>query len=213
MEKLLQNYSNSHFTFLRQDITLPFDVAGLVDFVLNLASPASPRSCYDEAKRYAESLTTFYHQKYGVDIRIARIFNTYGPRMRFDDGRALPNFIAQALREKPLTVFGDGSQTRSFCYVEDMVSGLEALLYSNEKEPVNLGNPEEISLLEFAKRVLRLTQSRSDITFLPLPKNDPKTRRPDISKAQSVLGWRPVVDLENGLKKTIPLYRSRISGA
>jgi dTDP-glucose 4,6-dehydratase len=150
---------------------------------------------YDEAKRFAEALTMAYHHSHGVDTRIVRIFNTYGPRMRLEDGRALPNFIAQALRGKPLTVFGDGSQTRSFCHVSDLIDGIRRLMDSDEHEPVNLGNPEEISMLEFA------------IEFLPLPPDDPKRRCPDISKARRVLGWQPTVGLEDGLAQTIEYFR------
>ncbi|MDP2599333.1 MAG: SDR family oxidoreductase [Deltaproteobacteria bacterium] len=261
-------YSNPDFCFLKQDVIESFDVPGEIDFVLNLASPASPvdyqrypietlkagsfgtwnllelsarkkavfllastseiygdpqvhpqkedywgnvnsvgpRSCYDEAKRYAESLTLFYHQQYGVPVRIARIFNTYGPRMRLNDGRALPNFMTQALQNEDLTVFGKGLQTRSFCYVEDMVLGLERLLFSGETMPVNLGNPEEIPIIDFAQTVIRLTGSKSAITYRPLPKDDPMLRRPDISMAKELLGWVPKIGLEEGLKKTIPYF-------
>lgn len=169
-------------------------------------NPVGPRSCYDEAKRYAESLTVFYGQKFGVRVSIARIFNTYGPKMRLNDGRALPNFLSQALMQKEITVYGDGSQTRSFCYVEDMVAGLEKLLFSNETGPINLGNPQEISLLDFAKTVLEMTKSKSKISFHALPQDDPKIRRPDITKAATLLGWEPKVDLQTGLKKTIPYF-------
>lgn len=260
--------ASDRFCFLEKDVAEVFEVKGTIDFILNLASPASPvdyqkypletlragafgtwnllelarskkaqfllastsevygdpkvhpqneeywghvnpigpRSCYDEAKRYAESLTMFYHQKFRVPTRIARIFNTYGPRMRIWDGRALPTFITQALQGKDLTVFGDGSQTRSFCYVEDMVSGLERLLFSNEIYPVNLGNPEEISLFDFAKLVIKIVNSTSSISFLPLPQDDPKVRRPDIAKARRVLEWEPKIDLEAGIKRTIPYF-------
>lgn len=173
-------------------------------------NPVGPRSCYDEAKRYAESLTVFYGEKFGVRVSIARIFNTYGPRMRLHDGRALPNFLSQALQEKEITVYGDGSQTRSFCYVEDMVAGLEKLLFSNERGPINLGNPQEISLLDFAKAVLEMTQSKSKISFHPLPQDDPKIRKPDITKAAVLLGWKPEVDLATGLQKTIPYFAKEL---
>lgn len=165
-----------------------------------------PRSCYDEAKRYAESLTVAYAKKYGVPVRIARIFNTYGPQMRLNDGRALPNFLTQALLGKEVTVFGDGLQTRSFCYVDDLVEGLAKLLFSKETEPVNLGNPSEISLLNFANVVLRATASKSRVVFHELPQDDPKQRRPDITKAKRVLGWEPLVTLQQGLAKTIPYF-------
>lgn len=261
-----------NFSFQKQDVTLTFEISGEVDFVLNLASPASPvdyqkhpletlkvgafgswnllelarqkkaryllastsevygdpklhpqtesywgnvnpigpRSCYDESKRYAEALTIFFAQVHGVDVAIARIFNTYGPRMQLTDGRALPNFVPQALRGQPLTVYGDGSQTRSFCYVSDMVAGLLGLLFSKERGPINLGNPHEISLLEFAKMIVRLTRSKSEIVFQPLPKDDPKQRRPDITKAKEILGWAPTVSLEEGLKATIPYFAQRL---
>lgn len=164
------------------------------------------RSCYDEAKRFSESLTMTYHRVHGVETRLARIFNTYGPGMDLKDGRALPNFLTQALQNQDLTVFGDGSQTRSFCYVSDMVEGLSRLLFSDETGPVNLGNPHEISLLDFAKLVLRLSDSKSKITYHPLPSDDPKIRRPDITKAKRVLEWEPRWVLEEGLKKTIPYF-------
>lgn len=260
--------SDKNFSFQKQDVTSTFEISDEVDFVLNLASPASPvdyqnhpletlrvggqgtwnllelarrkkarfllastsevygdpkihpqtesywgnvnpigpRSCYDEAKRYAESLTVFFAQVHGVEVAIARIFNTYGPRMQITDGRALPNFVPQALKGIPLTVYGDGSQTRSFCYVSDVVSGLLALLFSKERGPVNLGNPHEISLLDFAKTIVRLTRSKSEIIFKPLPADDPKQRRPDITKAKEILGWAPQISLEEGLKETIPYF-------
>lgn len=265
-------YNHSKFLFSQNDVTLPFDFKENIDFVLHLASPASPkdyqqypietlragsfgtwnllelakrkeaifllastsevygdplvhpqkedywgnvnpngpRSCYDEAKRYAESLTLFYHQVYGVETRIVRIFNTYGPRMRLNDGRALPAFVTQSLRGENVTIFGNGSQTRSFCYVDDMVEGLKKLLFSNEILPVNLGNPNEISLMDFAKLVIQLTHSKSIITFHPLPEDDPKLRRPDILKAKKVLGWTPKVSLVEGLKKTISYFAEAI---
>ena len=173
-------------------------------------NPIGPRSCYDESKRFSESLTMAYHRLYGLETRIARIFNTYGPRMRLNDGRALPQFLTQALQGQDLTVFGDGSQTRSFCYVSDMVEGLAKLLFSKEIYPVNLGNPHEISLLDFAKEVIRLTKSRSQIVYRELPEDDPKKRRPDITKARRLLGWEPKVDLEEGLKKTIPYFLEKL---
>lgn len=272
-EMNIQHLANdSNFEFLKHDVTQPIKITREINFVLNLASPASPldyqkfpietlkvgaqgswnllelarekkalfllastsevygdpqvhpqgeeywgsvnpigpRSCYDEAKRYAESLTTFYHQRYGVPVRIARIFNTYGSRMRLNDGRALPNFLTQALQDKPITVYGDGSQTRSFCYVDDMVEGLAKLLFSNETTPVNLGNPNEISLLNFAKLVIKATKSQSEMTFQLLPQDDPKIRCPDIRKAKKVFNWEPKVKLEEGLTKTIPYFQEAL---
>src|SRR4030042_1347346 len=163
----------------------------------------APRGVYDEAKRFAEAITMAYHRTHGVATRIARIFNTYGPRMRPDDGRALPNFMVQALRGEEITVYGDGRQTRSFCYVDDLIDGIQRLLFSNESEPVNLGNPEEISILDFAKEIIKLTASRSKQTFSPLPQNDPKVRQPDITKARRVLAWEPRVPRQEGLKWTL----------
>ncbi len=175
--------------------------------------PVVPRGVYDEAKRFAEAITMAYHRTHGVDTRIARIFNTYGPRMRLDDGRALPNFMVQALKGEAITVYGDGSQTRSFCYVDDLIDGIVRLLDSNEVEPVNLGNPEEISILDFAKEILRLTGSKSPIVFHPLPQNDPKVRQPDITKAKKVLGWEPKVSREEGLRRTLRYFKERIEGS
>jgi dTDP-glucose 4,6-dehydratase len=164
-------------------------------------NPIGPRGVYDEAKRYAEAMTMAYHHQQGVDTCIARIFNTYGPRMRPFDGRALPNFMRQALANKPLTVYGDGSQTRSFCYCDDLIRGLVLLAESEEHLPVNLGNPDEKSLLELAETVIRITGSTSDIVFEPLPVDDPNVRRPDITRASQVLGWEPEVPLEEGLRR------------
>ena len=166
-------------------------------------NPIGPRGVYDEAKRYAEAMTMAYLRQQGVDTGIVRIFNTYGPRMRPHDGRAIPTFLRQALSEKPVTVFGDGSQTRSFCYVDDLVRGLIALTESGVHEPVNIGNPNEMSLLEMAKTVIELTESRSEIVFEALPVDDPKVRQPDISRAKDLLGWEPQVELREGLAKTI----------
>jgi dTDP-glucose 4,6-dehydratase len=166
-------------------------------------NPIGPRGVYDEAKRYAEALTMAYHRQQGVDTAIARIFNTYGPRMRPHDGRAIPTFLRQALGRKPLTVFGDGSQTRSFCYVDDLVRGLYALAASGEHLPVNLGNPSEMSLLELAETVIRVTGSPSEIVFEALPVDDPHVRQPDITRAQQILGWEPEVLLEEGLRRTV----------
>ncbi len=258
------------FRLLIQDITDPFTIEGVVDCVLNMASPASPkdylenpietldvgsagtrnmlelarakgasflltstsecygdplqhpqvetywgnvnpvgpRSCYDESKRFAEALTMAYHRKFGLRTKIARIFNTYGPRMKLDDGRVVPAFLDQALRGEPMTIFGDGSQTRSFCYVSDLVDGLYRLMHSEERYPVNLGNPCELTILEFAERIRRLTGSKSEIAFHPLPEDDPKQRRPDISKARAVLGWEPTVPLEEGLRLTVDYFRA-----
>jgi len=257
------------FEFLQQDITGPLAISGAVDFVLNLASLASPRdylehpietldvgssgtrrmldlalskgarflltstsecygdplvhpqvetywgnvnpvglrSCYDESKRFAEALTMAYHRTHGLRTNIARIFNTYGPRMKLDDGRVVPAFLDQALRGQPMTVFGDGSQTRSFCYVADMVEGLYRLMQSEERYPVNLGNPCEMTILEFARRIRQMTGSRSEIVFQPLPEDDPKQRRPDIAKAHAVLNWQPGVSLDEGLRATVEYFR------
>jgi dTDP-glucose 4,6-dehydratase len=166
-------------------------------------NPIGPRGVYDEAKRYAEALTMAYHRQQGLDTRIARIFNTYGPRMRPHDGRAIPTFLRQALQDKPLTVFGDGSQTRSFCYVDDLIRGLVALMSGEYHMPVNLGNPGEMSLLELAEFVVEVTQSRSEIVFEALPQDDPKVRQPDISLAREVLDWEPRVEIRDGLRSTI----------
>src|ERR687886_1040976 len=167
-------------------------------------NPIGPRGVYDEAKRYAEALTMAYHRQQGVDTAIARIFNTYGPRMRPHDGRAIPTFMRQALEAEPITVFGDGSQTRSFCYVDDMVRGLYALAMSDEHLPVNIGNPNEFTVLELAEAVIRLTGSKSEIVFEALPVDDPQVRRPDITRAQQILGWEPEVPLEEGLRRMLP---------
>ena len=169
-------------------------------------NPVGPRSVYDEAKRFAEALTMAYHRCHGVDTRIVRIFNTYGPGMRYDDGRVIPNFICQALRGEPLTVYGDGTQTRSFCYIDDLVDGIERLMHSDEHEPVNLGNPSEVRVIDLAHIVIELTGSKSRITFKPLPIDDPKQRCPDITKAKRLLGWEPKVSLREGLRSTIAYF-------
>ena len=257
------------FSLIQQDITEPFSIAGAVDAVVNMASPASPkdyhehpietlmvgsagtgrmldlarekrarflltstsecygdpevhpqvesywghvnpvgpRSCYDESKRFAEALTMAYHRKHGVATHIARIFNTYGPRMKLNDGRVVPAFLGEALAGAPITVFGDGSQTRSFCYVTDLVDGLYRLMLCDERYPVNLGNPHEMTILEFAEQIRRLTDSQSPTEFRPLPEDDPKQRRPDIGKARAVLGWEPHVTLEDGLRLTVEYFR------
>ncbi|HXA04120.1 MAG TPA: UDP-glucuronic acid decarboxylase family protein [Bryobacteraceae bacterium] len=170
-------------------------------------NPVGPRSCYDESKRFAEALTMAYHRFYNMRTNIARIFNTYGPRMKLNDGRVVPAFLDQALLGEPMTVFGDGSQTRSFCYVTDLVDGLFRLMGSDERYPVNLGNPQEMTILEFAERIRRLTETQSQIIHKPLPQDDPKQRKPDIAKAQLLLGWRPCVKLEDGLRLTIDYFR------
>jgi dTDP-glucose 4,6-dehydratase len=175
--------------------------------------PVVPRGVYDEAKRFAEAITMAYHRNHGLRTRIARIFNTYGPRMRLDDGRALPNFMVQALRGEDITVYGNGTQTRSFCYVDDLTQGIKRLLDSDVADPVNLGNPEEITVLDFAKEIIRLTGSKSRITFCPLPQNDPKVRQPDITRAKSLLGWEPKVTREEGLKRTLQYFRQKLPGA
>ncbi len=175
--------------------------------------PVVPRGVYDEAKRFAEAITMAYHRTHGVETRIARIFNTYGPRMRLDDGRALPNFMVQALKGEDITVYGDGVQTRSFCYVDDLIEGISRLLNSNEAEPVNLGNPEEISILDFAKEIVRLTGSKSRVVFNPLPQNDPKVRQPDITKAKRILEWGPKVSREEGLRRTLQYFKGKITAS
>jgi len=167
-----------------------------------------PRGVYDEAKRFAEAITLAYHRSHGVDTKIIRIFNTYGPRMRNHDGRAIPNFIDQALKNEPLTVYGDGLQTRSFCYVTDLIAGIYKLMLSNLNEPVNIGNSNEMSLLSLAKKIIELTGSKSVIEYKSLPTDDPKVRRPDIAKAKAQLGWQSVVSLDDGLKKTIDWFRN-----
>ena len=165
-----------------------------------------PRSVYDEAKRFAEAMTMGYHRFHKVDVRIVRIFNTYGPRMRLHDGRVVPNFVMQALNNEPLTVYGDGSQTRSFCYVSDLVEGIYRLLMSDATGPVNLGNPEEWKIVDFAKHIIELSGSKSKIAYKPLPQDDPKQRRPDITLAKKLLGWEPQVKLDEGLKKTLDYF-------
>lgn len=175
-------------------------------------NPIGPRGVYDEAKRFAEALTMAYHRYHGLDTRIARIFNTYGPRMRTKDGRVVPNFITQALKGEGLTVYGQGTQTRSFLYIDDLIRGLHRLLESDYHLPVNLGNPQEMSVLNFAKKILKLTGSKSPIIFQPLPEDDPRVRRPDISKARNSLGWEPQVSLEEGLAKTMQYFKERLRG-
>ena len=259
------------FRFIRHDIVRPLALTGRVDWIFNLASPASPvdfpripveilltgacgsrtllelalrkraryllastsevygdplvhpqpegywgnvnpigpRSCYDEAKRFAEAITMAYRRKRGLDTRIVRIFNTYGPRMRLGDGRVVPALVDQALRNKPLTVFGDGSQTRSFCYVSDLVDGICRLMRSREVLPVNIGNPHEMSILAFAEAIRRQTGTRSAIAFRPLPVDDPQQRKPDITRARRALGWRPVVGFEQGMRLTIEWFSRR----
>ena len=174
-------------------------------------NPIGPRGVYDEAKRFAEALTMAYHRAHGVETRIVRIFNTHGPRMRLNDGRVVPNFISQALKGEPLTVYGDGSQTRSFCFVSDLVEGIVRLLRSDYRSPVNLGNPIEVSIREFADRIKALTASRSEIAFRPLPVDDPKVRQPDITRARQLLGWEPRVSLEDGLRRTIDYFRPKLA--
>ena len=176
-------------------------------------NPVGPRGVYDEAKRFQEAITMAYHNFHGIETRIVRIFNTYGPRMRLNDGRALPAFIGQALRGEDLTVFGDGSQTRSFCYVSDLVEGIYRLLLSSETRPVNLGNPNEISLLDFANEIIALSGSRSGICFKPLPEDDPKQRQPDISRAKEVLGWEPAVSRKEGLALTYEYFSKLLANS
>lgn len=169
-----------------------------------------PRGCYDEAKRFAEALTMAYHREHGVATRIVRIFNTYGPRMRLRDGRVVPAFISQALTHKPITVFGDGQQTRSFCYVSDLIEGICRLMLGDYALPVNIGNPTELTMVQFAAEIIRATGSRSKMVFRPLPQDDPKQRKPDISKARELLKWEPRVNLVDGLKKTIAYFRGKV---
>ena len=175
-------------------------------------NPVGPRGVYDEAKRFAEAITMAYHRFHGVHTRIARIFNTFGPSMRINDGRAIPAFISQALGGTPLTVFGDGAQTRSFQYVSDLIAGLWRLMRAPVNDPVNLGNPQEMTLLELAKRILRLTGAKSEIVFAPLPVDDPKVRQPDIARARTLLGWEPRVDVDEGLRLTIDWFRKKLRG-
>lgn len=263
---------NASFEFVKQDVTVPFTVAGPFDYVIHAASPASPkdylahpietldvgsagtrnmlelaeknnakflitstsesygdptvhpqtetywgnvnpvgpRSCYDESKRYAEALTMAFHRARGVRTSIARIFNTFGPRMKLNDGRVVPAFLDQALQGQPITIFGDGSQTRSFCYVSDLVDGLYRLMLSEEVMPTNLGNPREMTILEFATVITQMTGSKSSLIRQPLPEDDPKQRRPDIGKARRVLGWEPKVSLEDGLRPTIAYFQGII---
>ena len=174
-------------------------------------NPVGPRGVYDEAKRFAEAMTMAYHRSHGVETRLVRIFNTYGPRMRLDDGRVLPSFMGQALRGEELTVFGDGSQTRSFCYVDDLVEGIHRLLMSEESDPVNIGNPREMTIREFGDAVLKATGSSSGFTTKPLPVDDPKVRRPDISKARAILNWEPQVELEDGLDRTAAYFKEKVA--
>ncbi len=174
-------------------------------------NPIGPRGCYDEAKRFAEAITMAYHRHHGVKTRIVRIFNTYGPRMRLNDGRVLPALMGQALRNEPMTIFGDGGQTRSFCYVSDLVDGIFRLLFCDFSEPVNVGNPSEITVLELAREIQELVPGcRSEIVFKPLPQDDPKRRRPDIGRARSLLGWEPKIDRGDGLKKTLEYFRTAL---
>lgn len=174
-------------------------------------NPIGPRGVYDEAKRYAEAMVMAYHRYHGVDTHIVRIFNTYGPRMRLNDGRALPNFVYQGLTGQPITVYGDGRQTRSFCYVSDLIEGIYRLMNSDEHEPVNIGNPQEITILEFAERIRTLLGSNVPIVFKPLPQDDPKQRCPDITKAKRLLGWEPKVNLDEGLRLTLEFFRQQVA--
>jgi dTDP-glucose 4,6-dehydratase len=173
-------------------------------------NPIGPRGVYDEAKRFAEAMTMAYHRYHGVETRIARIFNTYGPRMRLNDGRVVPNFICQALRGENLTVYGDGLQTRSFCYIDDLIEGIVRLLFSPETEPVNLGNPGEFTILEFARMILEVTGAKSRMLLNPLPVDDPQVRKPDISRGRTILGWSPKVELREGIQKTIPYFQKKL---
>ena len=271
LENISHLQGRSGFNFIQQDVTKPFRIEGPLDFILDLASPASPidfvkipieillvgsygvhnllemarekkagflltstsevygdplvhpqsedywgnvnpngpRSVYDESKRYAEALTMAYHRFYGTDTRIVRIFNTYGPRMRLDDGRVVPALIDQSLHDRPLTVFGDGSQTRSFCYVSDLIEGIYLTMKSAEHQPVNLGNPHEMSILEFARNIQNYTGTKAQIEHKPLPADDPKVRRPDITRARKTLNWEPKVGFEEGIKQTIDWFAKK----
>src|SRR4051812_37249149 len=171
-----------------------------------------PRGCYDEAKRFAEAMAMAYHREHKVETRIVRIFNTYGPRMRLNDGRVVPAFVSQALVNKPVTIFGKGQQTRSFCYVSDLIEGIYRLMMSNYDLPVNIGNPAELTMVEFAKEIIAATGSKSKLTYKPLPQDDPKQRRPDITKAKKILKWEPKVPLKDGLKRTIEYFRAKVRG-
>ena len=173
-------------------------------------NPIGPRGVYDEAKRFAEAMTMAYHRFHQLDTRIVRIFNTYGPRMRIRDGRVVPNFIMQALKGEPLTVYGQGQQTRSFQYIDDLIAGLDKLIKSDHHLPVNIGNPYEMTVLEFAKKIIEMTQSKSEIIYKPLPEDDPQVRQPDIAKARNILGWEPKIKLEEGLVKTIEYFRTKL---
>ena len=173
-------------------------------------NPVGPRGVYDEAKRFAEAMTMAYHRYHGVDAKIVRIFNTYGPRMRVRDGRAVPAFMSQALRNEDVTVFGDGRQTRSFCYVSDLVEGIIKLMHAPVNDPVNIGNPQELTIEEIARRIIEMTGSKSKIIYQPLPEDDPKVRKPDITRARTLLGWEPTVSLEEGLSKTIDYFRQKV---
>ncbi len=173
-------------------------------------NPIGPRGCYDEAKRFAEALTMAYRNEHKVQTRIVRIFNTYGPRMRINDGRVVPAFISQALKNQPVTVFGRGRQTRSFCYVSDLIEGIYRLMMSDYDLPVNIGNPAEMTVLQFAREIIRATGSRSRIVFKPLPQDDPKQRQPDITRARTILGWQPKVQLTEGLRSTIEYFREQL---
>jgi len=173
-------------------------------------NPVGPRGCYDEAKRFQEAMTMAYHMHHGLETRIVRIFNTYGPRMRLDDGRVLPAFLSQALRGEPLSIFGDGSQTRSFCYVDDLVEGIYRLLLSDYPMPVNVGNPSEITIKEFAEEICKLTGVELKVEYQPLPKDDPQKRQPDITKAKEILGWEPQVDRAEGLKRTLEYFKEKV---
>ncbi|HWI19242.1 MAG TPA: GDP-mannose 4,6-dehydratase, partial [Vicinamibacterales bacterium] len=171
------------------------------------------RGVYDEAKRFAEAMTMAYHRHHGIDVRIVRIFNTYGPRMRIRDGRAVPAFISQALANEDVTVFGDGRQTRSFCYITDLVDGIIKLMLSKENDPINIGNPQEMTIEQIAQMIIEMTGSKSKIIYKPLPTDDPKVRQPDITRARTLLGWEPKVSLDQGLGQTIDYFRSKIAGS
>src|SRR5271166_3209725 len=204
---------NPDFRFIRQNVSEFIFVPGKVDYVFHFASPANPigpRGVYDEAKRFAEAMTMAYHRFHGMDTKIVRIFNTYGPRMRLRDGRVVPSFISQALNNEPLTVFGDGSQTRSFCYVSDLIEGIFRLAMSKNHGPINIGNPVEMTIKQFAEKILEITGATGGITYRELPIDDPKVRQPDITRARTLLGWEPKIDFDKGIRITIDYFRTKL---
>ncbi len=210
---LLELAKNHHARFLEASTSEVYgdpEIHPQVEDYVGHVNPIGPRSCYDESKRYAEALTMSYHRKFGVETRIVRIFNTYGPRMRPNDGRVIPNFINQALEGKPLSIYGDGLQTRSFCYVDDLVRAIDYVMHSDDVTPFNIGNPDEYTMLDAAKFIKEALKSESDLAFHPLPQDDPKRRRPDIGKLQKVSDYRPEISFEEGLKRTTQFFREKL---